>query len=198
MEYEIPSSSSTFQSLTIGLLSDTYLTLLFSWRIIYCRCSVAKSCPSLCDPTHCSPDSLLCPWDLPGKNTGLAYNVAMSFVKCRMSRYRLPLWLKVIDRIMWCESGSLQPYRPESARLLCPWKSPGKNTGMGCHFLLQGISLTQGSNLYLEYLLHCRQILYCLSPRMWKGYQGFQCKGPPCCMRQSLLIRKLDCFQSLM
>ena len=36
----------------------------------------------------------------------------------------------------------------------------GKNTGMGCHFLLQGIFPTQGSNLAL---LHCRQILYHLS-----------------------------------
>ena len=33
--------------------------------------------------------------------------------------------------------------------LLCPWDSPGKNTGVGCHFLLQGIFLTQGSNLHL-------------------------------------------------
>ena len=31
-------------------------------------------------------------------------------------------------------------------RLLCPWNSPGKNTGVGCHFLLQGIFLTQGLN----------------------------------------------------
>ena len=31
-------------------------------------------------------------------------------------------------------------------RLLCPWDSPGKNTGVGCHFLLQGIFQTQGSN----------------------------------------------------
>ena len=41
-----------------------------------------------------------------------------------------------------------------------PGLFPGKNTGMGCHFLLQGIIPTQGSNLGL---LHCRQILYCLS-----------------------------------
>ena len=34
-------------------------------------------------------------------------------------------------------------------RLLCPWGSPGKNTGMGCHFLLQEIFLIQGSNPYL-------------------------------------------------
>ena len=44
-----------------------------------------------------------------------------------------------------------------ATRLLCPWNSPGKNTGVGCHSLLQGIFLTQGSNLGL---LHCRQILY--------------------------------------
>ena len=29
------------------------------------------------------------------------------------------------------------------ARLLCPWDFPGKNTGVGCHFLLQGIFLTR-------------------------------------------------------
>ena len=32
------------------------------------------------------------------------------------------------------------------ARPLCPWDSPGKNTGVGCHFLLQGIFPTQESN----------------------------------------------------
>ena len=57
-------------------------------------------------------------------------------------------------------SNSLWPYRPWSIRLLCPWDSPGKNTGVGCHFLLQAIFLNQGSNLGL---LHCRQILYHLS-----------------------------------
>ena len=39
-------------------------------------------------------------------------------------------------------------------RLLCPWNSPGKNTGMGCHFLLQRIFPTQGSNLHLLHVLH--------------------------------------------
>ena len=33
--------------------------------------------------------------------------------------------------------------------LLCPWIFPRKNTGVGCHFLLKGIFLTQGSNLPL-------------------------------------------------
>ena len=39
-----------------------------------------------------------------------------------------------------------------SARLLCPWNSPGKNTGMGCHSLLQGIFLTQILNPGLQIL----------------------------------------------
>ena len=43
-------------------------------------------------------------------------------------------------------------------RLLCPWDSPGKNTAVGCHFLLQGIFPTQGSNPHCLCLLHCRQI----------------------------------------
>ena len=34
----------------------------------------------------------------------------------------------------------------DHARILCPWDFPGKNTGVGCHFLLQGIFLTQRSN----------------------------------------------------
>ena len=37
-------------------------------------------------------------------------------------------------------------------RILCSWDSPGKNTGVGCHALLQGIFLTQGSNLCLLHL----------------------------------------------
>ena len=37
----------------------------------------------------------------------------------------------------------------QHARFLCPWGFPGKNTGLGCYFLLQGIFLDQGLNLYL-------------------------------------------------
>ena len=54
-----------------------------------------------------------------------------------------------------CDPHGLQP-----TRLLCPWDFPGKDTGVGCHFLLQGIFPTQGLNLGL---LHRKQILYHLS-----------------------------------
>ena len=43
-------------------------------------------------------------------------------------------------------------YKP--SRSICPWDFPGKNTGVGCHFLYQGIFLTQGSNPHLLKLLH--------------------------------------------
>ena len=47
----------------------------------------------------------------------------------------------------------LQPHGLQPARLLCPWDFPGKNAGVGCHALLQGIFPTQGSK---PGLLHCR------------------------------------------
>ena len=41
----------------------------------------------------------------------------------------------------------LQPHRVQPTGLPCPWNLPGKNTRVGCHFLLQGIFPTQVSNL---------------------------------------------------
>ena len=51
---------------------------------------------------------------------------------------------------------------PMDTRLLRPWDFLGKSTGVGCHFLLQGIFLTEGSNPGLP---HYRQTLYHLSHR---------------------------------
>ena len=58
-----------------------------------------------------------------------------------------------------CESHlCLTLYNP----MVCPWNSPGKNTGVGCRSLLQGIFPTQGLN---QGLLYCRWIFYHLNPR---------------------------------
>ena len=59
-------------------------------------------------------------------------------------------------------SDSLLPDGLEPTKLLSPWGFPGKNTGVGCHFLLQGIFPTQGLNPGLP---HCRQVLYRLRHR---------------------------------
>ena len=70
-------------------------------------------------------------------------------------------------------SDPLRPHELQPAWLLCPWNSPGQNTGVGSHSLLQGIFPAQGSNAGL---LHCRWILYSLShqgsPRIleWVAY----------------------------
>ena len=63
-------------------------------------------------------------------------------------------------------SNSLRPHGLKPARLPCPWDFPGKNTGVGCHSLLQGIFQTQGLNLGL---LHCSQILNHLTIREVPG-----------------------------
>ena len=51
-------------------------------------------------------------------------------------------------------SGSVQPQGLQLASLLCQWGSPGKNTGVGCHALLQGSFANQGSNPGPLHLLH--------------------------------------------
>ena len=51
-------------------------------------------------------------------------------------------------------SYSVRPYGLWPASFLCLWDSPGKNTGVGCHALLQEIFLTQGLNPCLLCLLH--------------------------------------------
>ena len=58
-------------------------------------------------------------------------------------------------------SDSLRVHRLKPTRLLHPWKFPGKNIGTDSHSLLERIFPTQGLN---SGLLHCRWILYHLSP----------------------------------
>ena len=65
---------------------------------------------------------------------------------------------------------TLRPHGLYWARLLCPWDSPGKKTGVGCHAFLQGIFPTQGSNPDLS---HYKGILYRLS------HQGSPCSVLP-------------------
>ena len=113
------------------------------------------------------PTRRLCPWDFLGKNTGLGCH----FLPQGGKRYRRTylqnrtrdtnienktMGTKVGSRV-WGGLGDCYIY---TTRLLHPWDFPGKSTGMDCHFLLQGIFLTQGLS---PGLLHCRQTLYCLS-----------------------------------
>ena len=42
---------------------------------------------------------------------------------------------------------SVRPHRQQPTRLLCPWDSPDKNTGVGCHFLLQCMKVKSESEI---------------------------------------------------
>ena len=75
--------------------------------------------------------------------------------------FHLVVMVQLLSRVQL-----LRPHGTQPARLLCPWDFPGKNTGVDCHFLLQGIFSTKESN---PGLLHFRHILYRLS------YEGSPC-----------------------
>ena len=82
---------------------------------------------------------------------------------------------QTVSTLSVCVCQSLIVSDSQPTRLLCPWNSPGKNTAVGCHSLLQSIFPIQGLNLGL---LHCRQSLNHLShqgsPRLFTvaNYQG--------------------------
>ena len=79
--------------------------------------------------------------------------------------------LHTLSRVCCCSvvSDSVQPHGLYPARLFCSWSFPGKNIGVGCHFLLQGTFLIQESNLHLLCLLHWQEnslpLSYLRSPK---------------------------------
>ena len=142
----------------------------------------------------CAPTRLPCPWDSPGKNTGVGCHFLLQCVKVKSESEvtqsyptlsdpmdcSLPgssvhgifqtgvlewgaIWsnLNLVNKCKTCPrivlikvtepgncccccccvtsvvSDSVRPHRRQPTRLPRPWDSPGKNTGVGCHFLLQ-------------------------------------------------------------
>ena len=63
----------------------------------------------------------------------------------------------------------LQPHGQQLTTLLCPWDFPGKNTRGGCHFLLQGIFPSQGSNWHLLCLLHWQAGFFFTTSASWEA-----------------------------
>ena len=132
-----------------------------------------QSCPTLCDPIDGSPPGSHVPGILQGRTLEW---VAISFSNLLDDSN---VWHSLLQKLanalasqqsnQWgprscvsrsAVSDSLRPHGLQPTRLLCPWDSPGKNTGVDCLSLLQGIFPTQGLNPGLP---HCRQILYQLS-----------------------------------
>ena len=84
-------------------------------------------------------------------------------------------------------SDSLQPCGLYPARLLCPWDSPGKNIGVGCHALLQGMFPTQGLNPHLLCLLHWQigSLPLALSGKPSVMFINYQTQGKKKVLRES-------------
>ena len=74
-------------------------------------------------------------------HNGVYQEFFFSFNSSVVSSHLVLLSASVNHSVM---SSSLQYHGLEVSRFFCPWNSPGKNTGVGCHSLLQGIFMTQG------------------------------------------------------
>ena len=122
-------------------------------------------------PQRWQPNRLLCPWDSPGKNTGVGCHFLLQCMKVK-SESEVAQSCPTLSDLMDCSlpgcsihgifqarvlnglplpspcvnyissvshsvvSDSLRPHGLQPTRLLHPWDFPGKNTGVGCHFLL--------------------------------------------------------------
>ena len=94
-------------------------------------------------PHRWQPTRLPCPWDSPGKSTGVGCHFLLQCMKVKSESEVAQSCPTLCD--------------PMDGRLRNPWDFPGKNTGVGCHCLRQGIFPTLGSS---PGLLHYRRILY--------------------------------------
>ena len=72
--------------------------------------------------------------------------------QCRTSQVQTVIITCMLSRFSCVRLFATLGLQP--TRLLCPWDSPGKNTEMGCHALLQGIFPTQGLSPHILRLLH--------------------------------------------
>ena len=75
----------------------------------------------LCAPHRWQPTRLRCPWDSPGKNTGVGCHFLLQSMKVKSESEVAQL----------CPTQ--RPHGLQLTRLLRPWDFPGKSTGVGCH-----------------------------------------------------------------
>ena len=114
---------------------------------------------------------LLCPWDFPGKDTGVGCHFLLQGIFwIQGSNSHLLHWRvdsSSLSHMHTCSvasvvSDSVQPYGQQPSRLLCPQDSPDKNTGVGCHFFLpRGAQINYTSILKI----HCQR--YAKSTKFW-------------------------------
>ena len=94
-----------------------------------------QSCPTLCDPIDGSPPGFPVPGSLQARTLEW---VAISFSNV----WKWKVKVKSLSRVLL-----YQPHRWLPTRVPRPWDSPGKNTGVGCHFLLQCMKVKSESEV---------------------------------------------------
>ena len=143
------------QILYLWVTSEAHIRALVLFKVL-----IAQLCPTLCYPMDCSPpDSSVLgfsrqeywsglPFLAPGDLSNLGIELRSPALQADSLLSELPgsPYIKASAQSLshvWLLSHGLQP-----ARLLHPWCFPGKNTGVGCHFLLQykGLSSVQFSH----------------------------------------------------
>ena len=100
-------------------------------------------------PHRWQPATLPCPWDSPGKDTGVGCHFLLQCMKVKSESEVAQSYLTLLD-----------PMDRSLPKLLCPWDFPGKSTGVGCHCLLRSSSqILLIHNLYLS-ILQNRNLLH--------------------------------------
>ena len=148
-----------------GVLLDVLAAAAWRWRRMTCQ-TVLFPGPFLhkCRFLQFSGPALFHPvsWPIQGRDNFSTHKSTESF--CRHSQVTVPEMSPRYPQMKSFSvaqlSNSMQPHGLYPSRLLYPWDFLGKNTGVGRHFLLQGIFLTQGLK---PCLMHCKQVLYHLS-----------------------------------
>ena len=115
---------------------------------VCCCCYVTLVVSDSVQAHRRQPTRLPCPWDSPGKNTGVGCHFLLQCMKVKSES-------EIAQR----------PHGLQPTRLLCPWDFPGKNTGRGCHY-------AESSKYYYRlWGLDCRQgIIYSCS--IWALLRG--------------------------
>ena len=134
-----------------------YFTTIYTFDIDFYQISLFNCFLQCCSPRISMQPSLgALPGLLPLSSTQRTWNspVSLHLLPCTAIMHACTL------SCFSCVQLFVTPWTV-AARLLCPWGSPGKNTGVGCHTLFQRIFPTQRWNPRLLPLLHCRGILHC-------------------------------------